>query len=41
MDLNNVRRCVFDLSANLETAGQAFLKDLLAFVAAPTPAAPL
>ena len=30
---HNVRRSVFDLSGNLESAGQAFLKDLLQFVA--------
>lgn len=30
---HEVRRSVFDLSGNLESAGQAFLKDLLQFVA--------
>ena len=30
---HDVRRGVFDLSGNLESAGQAFLRDLLQFVA--------
>ena len=29
---HDVRRCVFDLSGDLENAGQAFLRDLLQFV---------
>jgi hypothetical protein len=32
-----VRRGVFDLSGNLEKAGQAFLKDLLEFVGVKVP----